>query len=119
MHELSLCQAICESVARYADGRDVRRVDVRIGHMRQVVPESLHLAWELLTEHTNLGGCELVIEHVPAVVRCEICGADTTLDWPVLMCGACERTDVALRSGEELDIVSIEVAMPDPTERVP
>lgn len=118
MHELSLCQAICESVARYADGREVRRVDVRVGYLRQVVPESLHLAWELLTEETNLGGAELVIEHVPAVVTCGACGADTTLDWPVLVCGTCERTEVALRSGEELDIVSIDVAVADPGERV-
>lgn len=118
MHELSLCQAICESVARYADGREVRRVDVRVGYLRQVVPESLHMAWELLTEHTNLGGAELVIEHVPAVVLCSACGAETTLDWPVLMCGACERTEVGLRSGEELDIVSIDVAAPDQVERV-
>ena len=64
----------------------------------------------MLTEGTALAGCELVIEHVPAVVRCRACGVDTTLDWPVLACAACESHDVELRSGEELQVASLDVA---------
>lgn len=110
MHELSICQAICDTVDQRAAGRPVRRVDVRIGHLRQVVPDSLQLAWEMLTAGTDLGGCRLVIEHVPAVVRCRTCGVDTTLEWPVLACAACEGRDVELQSGDELQIASIDVA---------
>jgi hydrogenase nickel incorporation protein HypA/HybF len=110
MHELSIAQAICDTVVDRAGGRPVRRVDVRIGHLRQVVPDSLLFAWEMLTEGSDLAGSELVVEHVPAVVRCRVCGADTTLDWPVLACAACESLDVELRSGEELQLVSIDVA---------
>ncbi|MBA3764609.1 MAG: hydrogenase maturation nickel metallochaperone HypA [Actinobacteria bacterium] len=110
MHELALCQAIVEHVESRAAGRPVRRVDVRIGHLRQVVPDSLQFSWEMLTESTDLADCELVVEHVPAVVRCRGCGAETTLDWPVLACSACESLDVELRSGEEFELASIDVA---------
>ena len=110
VHELSLCQAILEHVEARSDGRPVRQVDVRIGHLRQVVPDSLQFSWEMLTEGTDLDGVELVVEHVPAVVRCRACGADTTLDLPVLACATCEGLDVELRSGEELDLASIDVA---------
>ena len=41
MHELSLCEAIAGVVKPYADGRHVDIVRVRIGALRQVVPESL------------------------------------------------------------------------------
>ena len=78
MHELALCQAIVDTVGRHADGRRVERVDVRIGHFRQVVPDSLQFSWELLTEGTDLAGCRLVVDHVPAVVECRACGAATT-----------------------------------------
>lgn len=110
MHELSLCQAIADHVQARAGGRPVRRVDVRIGHLRQVVPDALQFAWEMLTEGTDLADSELVVEHIPAVVRCRACGTDTTLDWPVLVCAACESHDVDLRSGEELELAWIDVA---------
>ena len=48
MHELALCQAIVDTVERHAGGRRVEQVDVRIGHFRQVVPDSLQFSWELL-----------------------------------------------------------------------
>ncbi len=108
MHELALCRAIVDTVNRYAEGQRVERVEVRIGHFRQVVPDSLRFSWELLTDDTELAGCELSIDHVPAVVRCQACMQDTTLDMPILLCGSCEGTDVTLVSGEEFLIASID-----------
>ncbi len=110
MHELSLCQAIADHVEARAGGRPVRRVEVRIGHLRQVVPDSLQFAWEMLTETSSLSDCELAVEHIAAVVRCRGCGTDTTLEWPILICAACEGHDVDLRSGDELELAWIDVA---------
>ena len=109
MHELAIAQAIADSVDRHADGRPVGAVRVRIGHFRQVVPDSLMFAWELLIDGTSLDGAELVIEHVPAVALCRGCGARTTLDVPVLVCAACLGHDLVLERGEELVIDSIDV----------
>ncbi|MBA2282152.1 MAG: hydrogenase maturation nickel metallochaperone HypA [Actinomycetota bacterium] len=109
MHELSLCQAIVETVEARAGGRPLERVDVRIGHLRQVVPDSLLFSWEMLTAGTALEACELVVEHVPAVVRCRACAVETTLDWPVLACAACDGLDVELLTGKEFEIASFDV----------
>jgi hydrogenase nickel incorporation protein HypA/HybF len=92
-----------------ADGRPVTQVTVRIGHLRQVVPDALRFGWELLTDATELQGCELVVEQVPAVVECRECGAETTLDMPILACSGCGSFEVTLRSGEEFLFVSMEV----------
>ncbi len=108
MHELALCQAIVDTVTRHADGHQAQRVEVRIGHFRQVVPDSLQFSWELLTSGTELDGCRLVIDHVPAVVVCQRCTNATRLDLPILVCGSCESTDVALVSGEEFLVASID-----------
>jgi hydrogenase nickel incorporation protein HypA/HybF len=97
-------------VQRHADGRPVTQVNVRIGHLRQVVPDALQFGWEMLTASTDLNGAELVIEQVPAVVACRECGAETTLDMPILMCGTCDSFAVTLLSGEEFLVVSMEVA---------
>lgn len=113
MHELSVCDAIVGTTLQRAKGRPVTRVTVRIGHLRQVVPDALQFGWDVLTESTELHGCELLIEQVPATVRCRTCDAETTLDMPILMCGACESFDVELLSGEEFLIVSMEVGLPE------
>jgi hydrogenase nickel incorporation protein HypA/HybF len=110
VHEFSLCDAILGKVQRHSDGRPVTQVTVRIGHLRQVVPDALLFGWEMLTAPTDLNGTELVIEPVPAVVECKGCGAETTLDVPILMCGTCDSFNVRLLSGEEFLVVSMEVA---------
>jgi hydrogenase nickel incorporation protein HypA/HybF len=110
VHELALCQAIVDTVEAHAGGRRVERVEVRIGHFRQVVPDSLRFSWELLTDGSDLAGCELVIDHVPAVVLCQACGDRTTLDLPIMLCQACESSQVTLETGEEFLIVSIDRA---------
>ena len=109
MHELALAEAIAGTVRRVAEGRPVERVDVRIGHFRQVVPDSLTFAWEATTAGTDLRHCTLAVDYVPAVAACRTCAAETTLDWPVLVCASCGGTDVALRSGDELEILTLDV----------
>ncbi len=109
MHEMSLCEAIASSVAKLAEDAPVTSVSIRVGHFRQVVPDALEFCWEMLTEGSNLGGSKLLIEMVPAVVECEACGAETTLDMPILLCGSCESDKVKLISGEELRIDSFDI----------
>ncbi len=110
MHELSLCEAIADSVRAHAGGRPVAAVTVRVGALRQVVPDALTFAWTVLTDGTDLAACELQLELMPAVVACAGCGACTTLDVPVLACDACGSFDVMLQSGDELLIVSLALA---------
>ncbi len=110
MHELSLCEAIAATVTKHAGERTAAGVVVRIGHFRQVVPDALSFCWTMLTEGTDLKGCALEIEQVPAVVRCNACGSETTLDVPIMICGACEGDDVTLVSGEEFQVVSLDLS---------
>lgn len=109
MHELSLCNAIADTVTAHAAGRPVTCVRVRIGAYRQVVPDTLAFCWEMQVAGSDLAQCELELETVPAVVTCRTCGADTTLDFPILLCGACDGADVELVMGEEFQIESIDV----------
>jgi hydrogenase nickel incorporation protein HypA/HybF len=110
VHELSICEAILHKVEANAEGRSVTAVTVKIGHLRQVVPDALRFSWEVVTESTDHRGAQLHIVHVPAVVECKDCGQTTTLDFPVLSCRVCESFDVTLLSGEELQLVSMDLS---------
>ncbi len=114
MHELAMCAAIAETVSRHAEGSEVRAVNVEIGHLRQVVPDTLQFCWSLHTEGTGLEGAALVVDHLPAVVRCRSCGAATELAEPLLVCGTCTGSDVELTGGDELSIVSVDL-VPGPS----
>lgn len=109
MHELSIAQAIVEIAGRHASGRRVVAVEVRVGHLRQVVPDSLRFAFALLTQGTALDGAELAIEHVPAAGRCRDCGAKSAMEDFPLRCARCGGLDVQVIAGEELSVDALEL----------
>ena len=58
MHELSIAKSVVRIAGRQADGRRVTRVQMKVGHLRQVVPSSLAFGFELLAEGTPVEGAE-------------------------------------------------------------
>ena len=53
MHELSLSSAILATALRHAEGRRVKSVQMRIGAMRQVVPDSLEFYRQVAERLSN------------------------------------------------------------------
>ena len=109
MHELSIAEAIVRIADGHAAGRQVVKVELKVGHLRQVVPSALAFAFELVAEGTTVAGAELVMEEVPARGRCRACGAETQLDGFPLQCAACAGFDLELLQGEELLVDSLEL----------
>jgi hydrogenase nickel incorporation protein HypA/HybF len=102
MHELSIADALLEIALRHADGRRIESVEVKVGHLRQVVPDALAFAWTLVTEGTDAEGAGLMIEEVPAAGVCRGCGMESEWDAFPLACEACGSFDVEILRGEEL-----------------
>ncbi len=118
MHELSLAEAVVEIASRHAAGRSVHRVELRVGHLRQVVPSALEFAFALLSDGTVLDGAELVIEDVPARGLCRHCGTETTMTQFPLQCSSCGGLDLEIVAGEELLVDAIECEEPMTTEGI-
>ena len=111
MHELSLCEAIAGAVRPYAEGRHVDVVHVRIGALRQVVPESLSFCWTLLRDYEDMPDAELELEFVTAEVSCRSCEHQSTIEsrWS-LLCPHCESADVTVLRGNEFLVTSLDVS---------
>jgi hydrogenase nickel incorporation protein HypA/HybF len=102
MHELSIADAIVRIACAHAGGSRIESVEVKVGHLRQVVPDALEFAFALVAEGTEAAGAELILEEVPAAGVCRICGSESELPGFPLACEACGSLDVELIRGEEL-----------------
>lgn len=110
MHELSICRSIADIVTRHAAGREVRAVHVRIGQLRQIVPETLAYCWSLTSSDTPLANTALEVESIPGALRCATCDTTQTLEKPVLICNSCAGRDVEIVAGEEFLITTLDLA---------
>jgi hydrogenase nickel incorporation protein HypA/HybF len=118
MHELSLVEAILDSLlpmcSEYGIGGKVRSVRLRIGRMRQVIPDVMRFAYEVATENTTLSGSTLEITVIPLRFSCPACGAEWEGQEAIaFVCPKCGGRDVTTHSGMELEIESMEVEQHD------
>ena len=114
MHEMGIALQIIEiataSLPADLGAAQVTRVNLKIGKLAAVVPESLRFCFDVAVKDTPLAGANLTIEEIPVVARCKDCNAQWTIDEPVFICKTCESGTLEILSGRELDIESIEVA---------
>ncbi len=109
MHELAIAESLVDVVTRHARGRKVAKVEVKVGHLRQVVPTALEFAFELTAQGTVADGAELELEEVAAAGACRSCGAESELPGFPLQCAECKGFDVKVIRGEELLVDSLEL----------
>jgi hydrogenase nickel incorporation protein HypA/HybF len=115
VHELSIAGAVLETVERHAAGRPVTLVSLRVGRLRQVVPDSLTFYWDFVTRDTVCAGARLECVEIDAALHCADCGHDWTPEWAAFRCPECDSARVSVVAGEELEVDYIEVQ--DPAER--
>jgi len=113
MHELSIATATLNTALAHAEERPVEVVAMRVGALRQVVPESLEFYWQIVARDTVCEGARLELTVVAARLRCDRCGHEWEPLEPTFRCpgcGAAERVVVA--AGEELTVDYLELKEP-------
>jgi hydrogenase nickel incorporation protein HypA/HybF len=112
VHELSIAQALVDQVEEVRasnGGGQVLAVEVRIGTWRLVVPEILTGYYESIARGTPLEGSHLVIESVPATAHCSHCAVVFPVEEAWVVCPECASLGATLLSGQELDLVGVEL----------
>ena len=109
MHELSLSGAVLNTVVKHAGERPVNLVSLRVGRLRQVVPDTLEFYFEFVARGTVCEGARLEQEIVEASLRCEACEREWEIEIPAFRCPTCGGARVTIASGDEFEVESIEV----------
>ena len=116
MHELAICQALLEEVARVAHARQAERVTsvrVRCGALAGVEPELLKRAYEVARTGTLAEEATLTIEESPVRVRCRRCANESAAQPQRLICGVCGDWRTEMVAGDELLLMSVELIAAD------
>ena len=109
MHELSLSSAVLATTLKHADGRRVSAINLRIGRLRQVIPDSLEFYFEFVSRETVCEGARLEMEVIDARLRCRPCRTEWAIEIPAFRCPTCGGSEVEIASGDEFEVESIEV----------
>ena len=109
MHELAIAESVVDTVTRKLPGARITRVHLEIGALSGVVADSIRFCFDLATEGTGLEGATLEITEPPGRCRCRGCGTEFQPDSQLVLC-PCGSADVAVLGGEELNILSVQVA---------
>lgn len=107
MHEYAIAEALAGQVQRHAPGPGrVREVEIRVGALRGLEPESLRLCWEAVTIGTSMAGSVLRVDLRPWSITCPTCGRAWVSPVPFVTC-VCGEAAPLPRGGDELDLVAI------------
>jgi hydrogenase nickel incorporation protein HypA/HybF len=114
MHEFSICRNIVETVLAELDKqkqRFARLKTTRIiaGALRQIVPENLRFAYEVLTKDTKAEGSTLEIEIRPVTGTCSACGWQGEVERSGFFCAVCRAPIRIITGGKELFLDSLEI----------
>jgi hydrogenase nickel incorporation protein HypA/HybF len=110
MHELSLTQAVVNSVAERFGPTRVVAVSLEIGKLSGVVVDSIRFCFDLVAEGTTLAGARLEIVEPCGRARCRSCSQTFDVDDPIVLCPTCGSANVEVLSGRELRILSVELS---------
>ena len=117
MHEMGIAIQIVEiataSIPEDMQHSRVAKVNLKVGKLAAVVPESLKFCFQVATKDTALEDAVLSIEELPVVARCNDCEKEWTISNPAFTCPGCNSGSLEILSGRELDIESIELAEED------
>jgi hydrogenase nickel incorporation protein HypA/HybF len=118
MHELSIALDIIDFVQREAVQRQLSglsAVGVRIGALSAVDPESLEFGFTAACRGTTMEKVQLIVEWVPAQIKCEACGHEDMIDQPEFVCSQCDSANVQILRGYEIEVAYLETADNPPT----
>lgn len=113
MHELPVTQSVLEIILNHAgEARRITDIHLVIGQLASFVDESVQFYWDIISQGTIAEGARLHFRREPAVMLCYDCGYRYYLGGD-FTCPNCGSDIVAVESGEEFYIESIEVEAED------
>jgi len=112
MHELGIAENILDIARRnIPDGKAsaVGNIKLRVGPFAGIVPDSLKFCFAALAGDAGMANAALQIEQTPLTASCRDCGNKSDVKNFVFLCPGCGGGNLEIVSGNELEVVEIEL----------
>lgn len=112
MHELSIMESALQKAVDRALESGATRICViklRIGALSGVVPEALQFAFPSVSQGTIAESATLEIETAPGRFWCNVCRNEFSSQAMIGECPVCQTPSAELRSGRQMELVSMEI----------
>ena len=113
MHEVGLMQNVLEMSFERAKAHQAARIEainLKIGMLAGVAPDALEFAFEAMKRGTPAENARLNVEYAPVVCWCRKCEEEFKPENFSSICPACGKNDIEIRSGLDMNLVSVEVS---------
>lgn len=112
MHEFTVTQNVLNIVLEHAERAGAQRIiaiNLVIGELTGFVDDSIQFYFDMLSPNTIAAGAKLLIQRIPARLRCRACGEEFALKDSHWLCPKCSAIGGDILAGREFFIQSIEV----------
>ena len=100
---------IAEEELQKAKGERIEKLNLVVGKLSGVVVESLNFALEASKNDGVLSDAEIIIDEIPAKMKCNSCGFEFECDDFYTTCPQCDEFKHEIISGKELLIKSLTI----------
>jgi hydrogenase nickel incorporation protein HypA/HybF len=109
VHEFAIAESVIDTITAKTGDATIREVRLEVGRLCGVQAEALRFCFELAVQGTAMDGARLDIDEPPGLASCQSCGLEFEVRDLILLC-ACGSARVEVLSGEQLRILSVEMA---------
>ena len=112
MHEYPITEQIVKMAMNHLKDSGAQRVtaiNLVLGENSGIVPESIHMYYDLIAEGTPCSGAEIVIRRIKPTLRCPACGTEFVRKPMSFACPKCGTDGNPTETGKEFYLESIEV----------
>ncbi len=113
MHETviasSLLKIVLEEVNKYNKNLFVDEINLTIGLLNCIEPQTIQGCFEILAEDTKAKNAKMIIKRLPLHGFCNQCQQHIEISKRKFICPQCHSSDVSWQGGNEMQITSIKV----------
>lgn len=110
MHELPVVKSILKTTLKYSKGNRISRINLIIGDLTSIVDESVEFYFSVLSKNSAAQDAVINIKRAHAFMKCKRCLKNYSVKLPFdSKCRFCKSVSVAINSGQEFLIDSIEI----------
>jgi len=112
MHELSIVMSIIDIAKQQMEGADatiIEEIELEIGDLSGIEPQSFEFAWKEAVKNTPLQFAERKINYVEGLATCLDCMIDFSVKQLYDACPVCGGHFLNIKKGKELKVKSLVV----------